>query len=289
MTTSFSAPGKTFLAGEYLALDGGMALLAMTEPRFELRVQPGEGSREGLPALSPAGKLMSRKNAFSRMDLRFVDPHEGAGGWGASTAQYLTVYAAIEGPKVFDEMQLLADYRSDAWDGQGVPPSGADLIGQLHGGFTFFEKRTGMLSSEPWPFETLDGYLLKTGVKLATHEHLAKLKALKTDDLAAAMRDIRGAWIESDPQKFAEGVAEYGRRLQAHGLVAESTLSLLHDLLWLDGVKAAKGCGAMGADVIFVVLEKTSRRSFEHWLEQNEMTAIAIGDRLSGGLERRQE
>lgn len=289
MTSVFSAPGKTFLAGEYLALDGGMALLAQSEPRFQLTVKPGAGVHEGIHPHSPAGRLITRTMAFPRMDLQFIDPHAGAGGWGASTAQYLTVYAAIEGPKVFNEEQLLADYRADAWDGKGVPPSGADLVGQLHGGFTFFEKKTGLITTEAWPFETLDGYLIRTGVKLATHDHLRELKSMKLDDLAESMREIRRGWTDGDDVKFVEGVKEFGRGLQAHKLVAESTLSMLHDLLWLDGVKAAKGCGAMGADVVFAVVEKTAHRSFENWLDQNELKAIVIGDRLSGGLERKQQ
>ena len=33
-----SAPGKTFLVGEYVALAGGPSIVLATEPRFELRV-----------------------------------------------------------------------------------------------------------------------------------------------------------------------------------------------------------------------------------------------------------
>lgn len=298
MSSVFSIPGKTFLAGEYLALDGGAALLAMTSPRFELFIQDGSGCTTGIPAGSPAAQFILReKHFFANYDLEFRDPYLGAGGWGASTAQYLGVYAARETQGGLNEgltheleaSRLLHQYQQDAWDGQGRAPSGADLIGQFKGDFTFFEKRSGLIARHAWPFAGLDGYLLRTGVKLATHEHLRTLAELKTERFAALMLQIREAWSEASDDKFADGIKEYGRELQAQKLVATTTLSLLHDLLWMDGVTAAKGCGAMGADVVFVLVKKESRRSFKNWCEQQGLNPIGLQDQLTGGLSLRHE
>lgn len=293
MALIFSAPGKTFLAGEYLALDGGMTLLAMTEPRFELRVSRGRGQREGLPPGSPADNLIRRHADFFReLDLEFRDPHAGQGGWGASTAQYLTLFALLswksatndEAGRELDTKLLLEEYRKDAWNGEGRAPSGADLIGQLKGGFCFFEKQTGMISRTAWPFENLDGFLIRTGVKLPTHEHLRGLKDLDTSDLAAVMTTLREAWNAADGEAFTEALADYSRALQRKSLVAETTLSLLHDLLWLNGVKAAKGCGALGADVVLAVVEKNMRRSFEIWAREKGLEAVSLREASSAGL-----
>lgn len=293
MGLSFSAPGKTFLAGEYLALDGGLALLAMTEPRFSLKAVRGTGRRVGFPAGSPAARRLDRQaDFFSTLDLEFVDPHAGAGGWGASTAQYLMVHALQTGGGAWnDEMENLVDTKSllenyllDAWDGQGRPPSGADLIGQMKGGLTFFSRQTGLIARGAWPFDNLDGYLIRTGVKLPTHEHLRSLVDLDTTTLAVIMTGLREAWSAADGRGFAEGIREYGRELQARGLVAETTLSLLHDLLWLEGVRAAKGCGAMGADVVFVLVDRSVRRSFQLWAADKGLSPIRLQDHVSGGL-----
>lgn len=286
---TLSCPGKTFLAGEYLALDGGLALLAQTSPRFEMSVAPGAGTgaraRAGIPANSPADRLLRRRGeSLAAFDIEFRDPHAGAGGWGASTAQYLLTFAALKGAEI-DERELLEEYRIDAWDGRGRPPSGADLVGQSRGGFTFFDRSKGTIATEPWPFADVDGFVIRTGEKLATHEHLAKLGAVDTSAMAAVMADVRASWEGANADGFAEAIREYGRVLQSQRLVAEPTLSLLHDLLWLDGVKAAKGCGAMGADVVFAVVAGSARRNFENWLADQGRQGFRLADRVSGGLE----
>ena len=74
MSYVFSAPGKTFLFGEYLALNGGPAIVASTGPRFELKVSKGEGLCHDIHPKSLAG-LWMRANAFdfSNVDIEFID------------------------------------------------------------------------------------------------------------------------------------------------------------------------------------------------------------------------
>lgn len=292
MALTLSIPGKTFLAGEYLALDGGMALLAMTGPRYRVRVSPGSAVFLGFPENSPADRFLKRRaEAFISLNIEFRDPHRGAGGFGASTAQYLAL-ASIErsglelgrGRVNLDEKRLLENYRLDSWDGRGRAPSGADLIGQLHGGFTFFERATGHISREEWPFDDLRGFLIRTGKKVATHEHLRDLGELKTEDFAAIMAGVRAAWSSGDGAGFADGIREYSRRLQADRLVVDHTLSLLHDLLWLDGVKAAKGCGALGADVVLALIEPEATPRFSNWLADRGLEFVSLQDVDPDGL-----
>lgn len=290
MSLILSAPGKTFLAGEYLAMDGGLALMGMTEPRFELRVRPGAGGLVGISSTSPAGKFCAReKEFFKNFDLEFVDPHEGRGGWGASTAQYLMAFAfkncAPDEMLDVDLKDLLENYRQDAWDGTGRAPSGADLVGQLKGSLTFFERNAGMTSQSAWPFENLEPYLLKTGVKLPTHEHLKVLAEADFSALVSPMTQIRDAWKIRDEGLFVDGIKSFGRELARKGLIAETTLDVLHDLAWMSGVKAAKGCGAMGADVVFILIEKGFRREFELWAEETDREILRLKDSLSAGLE----
>ena len=90
-----SVPGKTFLLGEYVALDGGPSLLLSTEPRFELRVRAR--SRDvALPfhAQSPAGRFFERHaDDLAAWEFEFRDPSGGRGGLGASSAQFALMYA----------------------------------------------------------------------------------------------------------------------------------------------------------------------------------------------------
>lgn len=298
MALVYSVPGKCFLAGEYLAMDGGLCLIANVEPRFELRVSAGSGAVLGLPEGSPAMNFVRRHSSFFQsLDLSFVDPHKGAGGWGASTAQYLTVFAAHawaaaandEAVRDLDVRELLENYQRDAWNGEGRAPSGADLVAQMKGGWVFFEKSSGMLQRQAWPFDDLEPYLIRTGEKVATHEHLKQLADLGSAELARLMSRVREAWQNSDAEGFALGLSEYGAELRARGWVTERTRSLLHDLLWQDGVRSAKGCGAMGADLVLALVDRKSLRSFEAWLEESGLSWVRPREKSSPGLALRVE
>ena len=90
-----SAPSKTFLTGEYGVLaKGGQSLVVNTYPLFELHIAP-KGNRAcwGIHKKSPAGTwIQNNPNDFEDIGITFVDPHQGRGGFGASTAQFLMVY-----------------------------------------------------------------------------------------------------------------------------------------------------------------------------------------------------
>lgn len=298
MALVYSAPGKCFLAGEYLAMDGGLCLIANVEPRFELRVTAGRGVVEGLPEGSPAMNFVRRHpEFFQSLDLTFFDPHRGAGGWGASTAQYLTVFAAHswaaaandEAACDLDLRELLSAYQQDAWNGEGRAPSGADLVAQMKGGWVFFEKSSGMLQRQAWPFENLEPYLIRTGEKVATHEHLRSLGDLGSAELARLMARIREAWASADAEGFVQGVTDFGAELRSRGWVTERTRSLLHDLLWQEGVRAAKGCGAMGADLVLALVDRSFIRSFENWLGEAGHAFVRPREQISPGLALRVE
>lgn len=294
MSLVFSAPSKTFLAGEYGVLEGGLCLLAGTEPRFELEVREGRGNTEGFHPQSPAVKLMARHlSFFERLDLEFRDPHAGKGGFGASTAQYLMVFALLswknsandESVRELDIRELSDNYLRDAWDGQGRAPSGADLIGQLKGGLTFFEKKAGKISCGAWPFVDLEPILVRTGVKLPTHEHLRSLRSFDFSPLEPIMSKIQQAWNQGNSEDFLTALDEHRRFLTKAGFVADSTQNLLHDLLWTEGVRSAKGCGAMGADVILALVKPSEKKNFLRVWSERGHELIPLTEKLSSGLQ----
>src|SRR5262245_22216155 len=95
MKTHLSAPGKAFILGEYAVLGGLPAVIAAVPPRFQLRA--GESTGHGFHAESPAGRLLEYTSAkgVAIPPLEFGDPLKGAGGFGASTAQFALVYLAL--------------------------------------------------------------------------------------------------------------------------------------------------------------------------------------------------
>ena len=294
MSFTLSVPGKTFLAGEYLALKAGPVLVFASQPRFELRVQKGQGALEGIHLDSPAGQLVkAHQDYFSGFDLKFIDPYQGKGGFGASTAQFLTVYAMYswkdsvlhEPQKLLDIKSLLDTYQKFAWNGQGYPPSGADLVGQLKGGWTLFDKGMGKVSSLSWTLADLDMVLVHTGNKLATHEHLRGLAEFPEKGLREVFEKIQEGLLEGKSEVFVGGVNSYAEALESLGLTCEPTLKLLAELRKVPGVKAVKGCGALGVDVVLIIFARNERKSLEQYLASQNLAVTTSRSQMSEGLE----
>ncbi len=304
MGLRLSAPGKTFLLGEYVALSGGPALLAATGPRFKLKIHfhCDRPSEEFAHPQSPAGRLLQKYgDELKEWDLKFVDPYEGAGGLGASSAQFLLLYALLtwknspllQAERELDLKAVLAAHRECAWNGEGVPPSGADLVAQIRGGLCYFDKKNGILKSSRWPFDKLGFSLFKTPFKLATHEHLRTLSEVPQEGLAGWVRAAQKAIEEKKPESFVDAVKGFGAELHRQQLVCSETSDLLAQLKSSPLVLAGKGCGALGADVILALHETMHSRDVDLLAQSLNLKRIAGSEDLSDGirlkLEGRQE
>lgn len=294
MSLVFSVPGKTFLAGEYLVLNEGPALLFLSQPCFELTAKPGKGQVEGLHQNSPAGLFIRKhKDYFAKLDISFKDPHQGIGGFGASTAQFLSAYALwlykeaaqLDMEKILDFKHILEAYYEVAWNGQGLRPSGADVVGQLIGSLTFFEKRQGLINVKNWPFSGLEFYLIHTGNKVATHEHLRMLKKFDTTNLEQSFVQIKESFDVASEEKFLEGIKSYAKGLKELNFTCEPTLNLLKDLQSIPGVRAAKGCGALGADVVLVITKKDFGQGVKQYCEIQGLKILASNNDIAPGLQ----
>src|SRR5690606_19354251 len=136
MKLKFSCPSKTFLTGEYAVLCGAPGLVLTHEPRFELIVSTnGTGVVQGIHPQSPAGYWVRTSRVFfESMDVIFTDPFSGAGGFGASGAQFLLVHALTtwlqsSTSKLMQGLDVSAvwsDFRVITKDRQ----SGADIVAQ---------------------------------------------------------------------------------------------------------------------------------------------------------------
>lgn len=294
MSLVFSIPGKTFLAGEYLALHGGPTLVLLSQPYFKFTVKKGSGNFPGLHGDSPAGKFIKKyQDYFNQFDAQFEDPYQGKGGFGASTAQFLGCYALWlykEVPqqdmeKILDVKHLLEEYYAAAWNGEGTRPSGADLIGQLKGSLTFFEKRKGLISVKNWPFNDLEFFVIHTGNKVATHEHLKNLLPFNSDALEKCFAIIKESFEVENSSLFIDGINRYAQELKKINFTCEPTLALLKEIKTLGGVKAAKGCGALGADVVLVVTLKNETNELKKYCERRGLPILASSKDLGAGLQ----
>lgn len=272
-----SIPSKHFILGEYLALSGGPSLLMASGPRFLIQKAPesprpseGRVRRVSVHSESPAGKLLGAAVV--------VELEDGLLGGGQSTAEFLWAWNELQASRMsdFNVQSLWRSYRDlFAFEASALgrtPPSGFDLVAQAVGGFSWIRADLGgplvrseeslqLESSSVWPFPGLDMLLFKTPQKLKTHEHLQsppqnffskELRQLLSPPCDRAF----AAWKRGDGEDFSSAVEEFGKGLQTLGLVHSKTREYLQ-ALQMKGVRSAKGCGALGADVLMLLVDRS--------------------------------
>lgn len=263
---------------------------------------------------SPAGQWLNRLpsdlvEAAVRDGLeysvQFKDPFDGKGGFGASTAEFAGAWVfrkLLENPKDWTAngsvvmnleghretvapswkserfgsnrfRDILDDYRSTTSSG-----SGADLVSQVAGGISVWDARTDEMRRFSWPFQDLSFSLLMTGKKLATHQHLAGLPSLESsilDDMRFWVDEAVQSFAVEDADRLVASVRGFGKVLDETGRVADHTKLLLRDLADCSGIRAAKGCGAMGSDVLVVLHDRTAASHVAKFAESHQLEKAA--------------
>lgn len=248
-------PSKTFLLGEYAVLQGGPAMLVTHGPQFESDVQ-AKSPKPAFVSTAPAG-LLAKKLGVDTHRIQFTDPFAAQGGFGRSSAEFLAVLASSKNKSGFTE--------KECWEARDLyislaAGSGVDVLVQAFGCgegpmLVGVDIRGKKLNPLPMPTLGVQLTLLHTGKKLPTHEHLKKAQPPDVESLAPIVIAGEAALKQKDKQKFAQALLDYGKVLAGAGLQADHSRDAVLGAMALPGVLAAKGCGAMGADVIAVVHE----------------------------------
>lgn len=258
----FSVPGKVFLLGEYAVLAGAPALIAAIPPRFSLSRASFPGSRESaFHPESPAGRSsLVRANAGG---WHWLDPASGDGGFGASTAQF-ALAAAASG--VFDPETLWREYRR-VHGRAGVPPSGADLMAQVHGGVVEFRSDGASCSVRQHGASLTQVHLLvlqashQEGRKTATHHHLSRVTPVVVEQICSVVQPILEralrAFAGADAHAFAACLEDYADGLSRFGLEVDAARADRGVLAQIPGVLGVKGAGALQSDALVLVIDPT--------------------------------
>jgi hypothetical protein len=260
----YSCPGKIFLLGEYAVLEGMPALVAALPPRFELR--RGEGIPQFHPE-SPVARLLAwlHGRGVAISGFAFEDPLDGRGGFGASTAQFATLYRWAAETQGWERSWRAAWtlYRELTVVREGVPPSGADLVAQWEGGVVRFDPSTstvekiGRENRELLVFSATR----QEGRKVATHDHLNGLRGRGFSSLRPALDLGLVAASAGDWRAFGRAMNTYGDTLAALGLEIPETARDRRELSKLPGVLGVKGAGALQSDAVLVQLEPEADRA----------------------------
>lgn len=267
LPSKFKFPGKCFLLGEYSVLAGGPAVVVTLPPLFEAEFQKGRTETNPFSPASPAGRYWEiHKDFFREWKMTFSDPHAGAGGFGASTAEFAALAFArgIQNP-----WSVLELYRSVTRD-LPRPPSGVDLVAQTQEGLGIFWIHTGQFQARRLEKFLPDGetlYLLRGPSKIPTHEHLAEIAG---KDIPSSLMALSKAALNKE-RPLGRIFNEYSEALAAKGWEHPQTSQWLRTLRSWPYVSGAKGCGAMGADVLAVLVQKHGLQDFELKAKAKEM------------------
>jgi mevalonate kinase len=278
-------PAKTFLLGEYAALAGAPAILVTTSPLFEVELIPGN-ERVGIHPDSPAGLWWSHVNLSQ--GLSWHDPYAGRGGVGASSAQFLGAYLAscYVSHTEPDHQSLLNAYYQCAWQGEGLRPSGYDLLAQSQQKCVYINRQQEIMTCYDWAFDDISFLLLHSGQKLATHHHLQTMKLPPSiKQLSAIVEGANQAFVEKDSEGIINAINAYQDELARLNLTAEHTLRQITQLKLNSKILAAKGCGAMGADVLLLIIPAPELKSQAKKFAKEGWTILASSNSLYSGLE----
>lgn len=234
---------------------------------------------------SPAGKWLSANPVEAR--IQFHDPHQGKGGFGGSGAEFLAAWSfektvpPVQHPRAIFAWSAWEDSRPAAAVALGdlggaasaAAGSGADILTQAFG---VNREEAFFLEIDPLGRTLKEIYAMKnqgeislfhTGRKVATHEAAvpAKLPVEELEDMVIRA----GEWLERGLfEAFAKEVNAYGAKLAELGLVAPHTVAALKGLAAHEQVLGAKGCGAMGSDVILVAHRGADLAA---WAQENSL------------------
>ncbi|MDP1603044.1 MAG: hypothetical protein Q8M03_07245 [Legionella sp.] len=276
-------PAKTFLLGEYAALAGASAILVTTTPSFEVELI-ADNELRGIHPDSPAGRWWAYVNLPH--GLAWHDPYAGRGGVGASSAQFLGAYlASCYVTHIEPEHQaMLNAYYHCAWEGQGLRPSGYDLLAQSLHQCVYINREQVIMTCYDWPFDDISFLLLHSGQKLATHHHLQMAKLPSAiQELSAVVDEAKEAFAEKNSGALINAINAYQDHLVRLNLSADYTQQQISQLKLNSKILAAKGCGAMGADVFLLIMPATELDSQAENLAEQGWTILANSNSLYNG------
>lgn len=275
-------PAKTFLLGEYAALTGAPAIVLTTTPCFELSLT-NQGLLEGIHPESPAGRWWSQ-HSLAPAGLKWFDPYEGIGGLGASSAQFLAVYNATSTSITADMSAMLDAYYQVSWQGEGLKPSGYDVLAQAQHQAVYINRQNNQIEVYPWVFDDLAFLLLHSGKKLATHEHLqTTILPESMERLSSIVEQAKIAFQTANSQQLIQAINHYYAELKVLNLVADNTLTAIDKFCEEKNILAAKGCGALGADVFLLVVPAEDLDFQVNRLKKADWTVLATSRQLYAG------
>src|SRR5690606_22625296 len=97
--------------------------------------------------------------------------------------------------------------------------------------------------------------------------------------------EAMGALRDQDSARFVDCINDYHAELLELSLVAEHTQVLVASLLNRPFIRAAKGCGAMGSDVIALFVAPENREGLRPLLADLNLDVVADSRSMTTGID----
>lgn len=282
---SLIIPGKTFLVGEYSALVGGSVLGLATGPGFQINYSSHTTAVQDFSMNSPAGLYVKdHSSQFENLKIDIVDGFAPHGGFGKSTAEFLSVEIKLGTKTTSKNFEAVREKYVRYSQKSGAEVSGLDLAIQYFGGVTHFDSQSEHYGSGPWAYPDHDFLLVSTGHKVKTHEHIQTLSKPTLLELKPIAQEAIASYFK-DISEFIAALKIWSSHLEQLGFLTKESKELKSKLESDPDILCVKPCGAMGADVLFVLCEKEKSQALQKKIHDMKLKIQATSKDLMAGVQ----
>lgn len=250
-------------------------------------------------------------------ELSFFDPYNLKGGFGRSTAEFIGASVLknrierIKNPEnnknefdnslVFNSDLEFKNFTFNLWhiyrslfELNKNKPSGYDLLAQSinlklddgsnsqiqsltnHVSVIEIENNLPKINNCSWDLN-LNVLLFKTSIKINTHEHLKALTLEDLEELKLISSTISYSYLNKDTDSFIANLKVFDNTLKDLNYKNSESLKVCKSIMSLETHLYARGCGALGADVIAVFFTGANSESLISKI-QSQSDLIFIAD-----------
>ena len=207
------------------------------------------------------------------------------GGFGKSTAEYLSAEIKIGNTNKLKNFEKLRSEYIEISQQSGAEVSGLDLAIQYFGHVTHYDSQTQQYTSNDWAYPEYDFLLVSTGTKVKTHEHIQTLSKKDLLELIPVSEHVIASYLKSNINEFIVGLKTWSKHLEQLGYLTQQSSELKSTLESHPDILCVKPCGAMGADVLFVLCDKEKTKNVQKKISELNLKIQATSEDLMAGVQ----
>ena len=259
---------KIFLIGEYAACQHGRGIVFCFPPVFEMSFHTAPNTND--PIFS---KLQLKYPCLQSLNCHIHSPHRH-GGFGQSSAVFRAVHQHLCDHQIIPTSNLKTDYMwylQHAWDGNGLTPSGLDFLSQPFPGCHLIDRDQSQIITTHCLQETFGILICHMKQKVATHTHLKTIDpSFNSQVLDEYTQNAMNALTHRNTSTFLSALEAFQNEIRSHDLEHPQTTAFLSQITPHPLIQHARGCGALGADVVLILTKPAHCNAVYQELSKHE-------------------